>query len=178
MCQGVSQQRQTIMKRASWLVLLAVSCVACHSGSSSAPPASVAGTWIIDPMNSAVATFRNCNGALVAIDGLTWDAVGALSGGRALVPVVTQSGDIWSMQPQTLGGINWTGGGTVNGNDLTGRGRFDGAEPVANFSFTILIDGVVNGNSITLSNHTFRVGLGGSGQCKVSPPLNMNVTVQ
>ena len=164
------------------VLLLALSC-SNNDFLEPGPTASVAGTWTMLATNigSAVpleerATFFKCNGDLLFLEGLMWDAASALAvSGSGIQPSVNQNGNTFDLVPTTVNGITYTGGGFVN---LTAIfGRFEYVDPANAVGLTMLFNGEVNGNSMVLHIRIIEAGNGFSGQCTVSPRLNLDVAV-
>ena len=154
-------------------LLLALSC---SSSPIQGPPGSVAGNWSLVATNAGSAAFINCSGDLLVLQGLTWAAVTSVgSGSQSLQPFVNQNGPTFELVPSTIDGISYTGGGTVTANSL--RGRLDCVDSVNALSLTMLFNGAVSGNTVTLQITTVQAGGGLSGQCTVSPGFNLIVTV-
>ena len=164
------------MKRICLLAILLV-FLACKNSSSmmATPPANIAGTYPTATVtNWDVATFTNCTGDLVSIEGST-------TGDPANSPcttndsfVITQNGNTWQSESQFVtcptSTFVSTASGTINGDRIDGSITADGSSGIVTTST------ITNGFAGTAGTIVFRItGISVSGvvtgACSIVPPL-------
>jgi len=163
------------------LFLVLVPALSCGSSNPLSVP-NVAGTWNTLTSNTDTTRLFNCHGQVVPfwalqLEGLTWDDVSGPggAGSSGIQFLATQAGTQLSLAPTTVGGVTYTGGGTV---DSTGNtvGYVDWVDPFTGFSLRAFFTGPVSGTSITLQISLVEND-GGTEDCTVRPPLEVDVTV-
>ena len=114
------------------LLLLASGCSDSGNNVVGDPPVSVAGEWVMTPLNAGQATLTGCTGPTTPLEGLTMQVVGA----SAVVcttadpALVTQNGEVISYLDRSFSCVDGSdyvesGGGTVTGDLVQATTRKD-----------------------------------------------------
>ena len=174
-----------------WVTLVALLVCAAAAGCTNdvveqiidIPVANVDGTWNYQLNNPDQATFTNCTGAAILLEGQTWNQA------LALAPIchvassfqVTQNLAALFVVPHNVtcsdgSSAVVTGAGAVT--DTTVNGQWDSTSN-QNVNANQGFQGTVSGSTITLTeDHRDFSGGGLQGSCDISPPLSATVTVQ
>jgi hypothetical protein len=163
--------------------LLLAGCAGSNDGDVLNPAKSdLDGTWEYLVTNAYEATFTDCSGDAVVLDGAT------LHEGKSLAPIcltavtfdVTQAGEQFEVPPHPVtcsdgASASVSGSGLIEDPDLGGQWESMSDQGVAAVQ---LFTGVIVGNTIQLTETRRTFSGGFEGGCDLSPPVTALITVR
>jgi hypothetical protein len=156
--------------------LLVVACSDSDGGTTSTPPANVAGFWDISMQNSAQAKLVSCTGDMDIFNNVT--VADVMEGGSTCTPVsgsgiVVQNGDAFTITPVSVECTNGSssttsGSGSISGMSLSGQ-----LDTVDSLGVTSIerFTGAVSGVSLTVESNEMSVSGPANGKCDIRPNL-------
>lgn len=169
---------------ALWIVcLLMTGCAGSNNGEILSPATNgLEGTWEYLVTNAYQATFTDCTGDATVLEGAT------LHEGMSLAPIcttavvfdVTQAGDAFQAPPHATvcsdgANASVTGVGQIDDPEL--GGQWESTSDQGN-SAVQLFSGVIQGNTIQLSESRRTFSGAFQGGCNLSPPVEAIVTIR
>ncbi len=171
-----------------WILTLFSSPLGCggdggRDANDATPPANVAGIWVTAPINMQEATLIQCTGDLEVFNGMTVAELFALGVECTYDsdPVVTQSGTTFNVVRVNFSCVDGNygyidGGGSVSGNSVSYQ--INTISQYYDNRATDYFSGHMTGpDSLTVSESRFTISGRRQGECRVSPPYSIAVTI-
>ena len=173
--------KKSVLLSLTTLAVLSVMAVGCSDALDLIVP-DLQGTWLVQMDNPDQATFSGCTGAVMNLEGVSFNA------GMSLQPICAVTGSLDVLQVKELvtfvgtqigcsdgSTAILTGTATVTGTDVSG---FWTAVSTQSITSTYTYAGTVSGNTIDLQEADLVFAGGLQGACDLSPNLDAIVTVQ